>query len=116
MGWTIAIIGGIILLILIFGVVSYNRFVSQRQLIKDAWSNVDTELKRRLRAHPQSRRDGEGLRRATRRRTFDRVTQARNRAPRRCTARRRSRPRQRRTRSRDGGEVSLLVIAEAYPS
>ena len=47
MGWTIAIIGGIILLILIFGVVSYNRFVSQRQLIKDAWANIDTELRRR---------------------------------------------------------------------
>jgi LemA protein len=46
-GWTIAIIGGIILLILIFGVVSYNRFVSQRQLIKDAWANIDTELRRR---------------------------------------------------------------------
>ena len=42
MGWAIAIIGGIILLILIFGVVSYNRFVSQRQLIKDAWANIDT--------------------------------------------------------------------------
>ena len=47
MGWAIAIIGGIILLILIFGVVSYNRFVSQRQLIKDAWANIDTELRRR---------------------------------------------------------------------
>lgn len=46
-GWTIAIIGGVILLILIFGVVSYNRFVSQRQMIKDAWANIDTELRRR---------------------------------------------------------------------
>ena len=37
-------------LIVIFGVgaiVSYNRFVSQRQLIKDAWANIDTELRRR---------------------------------------------------------------------
>ena len=47
MGWAIAIIGGIILLILIFGVVSYNRFVSQSHLIKDAWANIDTELRRR---------------------------------------------------------------------
>ena len=47
MGWTIAIIGGIVLLLLIFGLVSYNRFVSQRQLIKDAWANIDTELRRR---------------------------------------------------------------------
>jgi LemA protein len=54
MGWAIAIIGGIILLILIFGVVSYNRFVSQRQLIKDAWANIDTELRRRYDLIPTS--------------------------------------------------------------
>lgn len=28
-------------------VLSYNRFVSQRQLIANAWANIDTELKRR---------------------------------------------------------------------
>ena len=28
-------------------VVSYNRFVSQKTLIKDAWANIDTELRRR---------------------------------------------------------------------
>jgi LemA protein len=28
-------------------VVSYNRFVSQRQLIRNAWANIDTELRRR---------------------------------------------------------------------
>jgi LemA protein len=28
-------------------VVSYNRFVSQKQLINDAWANIDTELRRR---------------------------------------------------------------------
>src|SRR5213593_3407578 len=27
--------------------ISYNRFVSQRQLIKNAWANIDTELRRR---------------------------------------------------------------------
>src|ERR671932_195122 len=31
----------------IAGVVSYNRFVSQRNLIRDAWANIDTELRRR---------------------------------------------------------------------
>ena len=29
------------------GIASYNRFVSQRNLIKDAWANIDTELRRR---------------------------------------------------------------------
>ena len=29
------------------GIVSYNRFVTQRNLIRDAWANIDTELRRR---------------------------------------------------------------------
>jgi LemA protein len=38
---------GIVVLVVLAGVVAYNRFVSQRQLIKDAWANIDTELRRR---------------------------------------------------------------------
>jgi LemA protein len=38
---------GILVLIGIALVLMYNRFVSQRTLIKNAWSNVETELKRR---------------------------------------------------------------------
>lgn len=34
-------------LVLILGVVSYNRFVAQKNLIRDAWANIDTELRRR---------------------------------------------------------------------
>ena len=41
------IVLGIIVVIGIALVVSYNRFVSQRNLIRDAWANIDTELKRR---------------------------------------------------------------------
>ena len=76
MGWTIAIIGGIILLILIFGVVSYNRFVSQRQLIKDAWANIDTELRRRYDLIPNLVESVRGY--ASHERTvFENVTRAR---------------------------------------
>jgi LemA protein len=38
---------GLIALIAIAVVVSYNRFVSQKQLINDSWANIDTELRRR---------------------------------------------------------------------
>jgi LemA protein len=38
---------GIVVLVVLAAVVAYNRFVSQRQLIKDAWANIDTELRRR---------------------------------------------------------------------
>jgi LemA protein len=41
------IVLGVLVLLAILGVVSYNRFVSQRQQIKDAWANIDTELRRR---------------------------------------------------------------------
>ena len=79
MGWTIAIIGGIILLILIFGVVSYNRFVSQRQLIKDAWANIDTELRRRYDLIPNLVETVRGY--ASHERTvFENVTRARSAA------------------------------------
>jgi LemA protein len=38
---------GVVGLLLLFGIVAYNRFVSQRQMIRDAFANIDTELKRR---------------------------------------------------------------------
>ena len=41
------IVLGVVVLAAIGAVVSYNRFISQKNLIKDAWSNIDTELKRR---------------------------------------------------------------------
>jgi LemA protein len=41
------IVLGVVALIAIGVVISYNRFVSQKQLIKDSWANIDTELRRR---------------------------------------------------------------------
>jgi LemA protein len=41
------IVLGVVALVVIFGILSYNRFVSGRQLIKDSWANIDTELRRR---------------------------------------------------------------------
>lgn len=42
--WLIAAVG---LVVVAGGALSYNRFVRQRQLIDNAWANVDTELRRR---------------------------------------------------------------------
>ncbi len=41
------IVLGVVVLLVIAGIVSYNRFVSQKQMIKDSWANIDTELRRR---------------------------------------------------------------------
>jgi LemA protein len=41
------IVLGVVVLLAIVVATSYNRFVSQKNLIRDSWANIDTELKRR---------------------------------------------------------------------
>ncbi len=41
------VILGIVVLVLLWGVVSYNRFVSQRNLVQESWKQIDVELTRR---------------------------------------------------------------------
>ena len=38
---------GVAILLIIALVISYNRFVTQKNLIRNSWSNIDTELRRR---------------------------------------------------------------------
>ena len=57
-------------------VVSYNRFVSQLQLIKDAWANIDTELRRRYDLIPNLVETVKGYA-AHEREVFEEVTRAR---------------------------------------
>ncbi len=45
--WVLWVILAIVVIGAIFAVVSYNRFITQKNLIKDAWANIDTELRRR---------------------------------------------------------------------
>jgi LemA protein len=73
------IVLGIIVLLLLAGVISYNRFVSQRQQIRDAYANIDTELRRRYDLIPNLVETVKGY--ATHEReTFERVTAARTAA------------------------------------
>jgi LemA protein len=46
-GTILIVILVIVVLAVIGAIVSYNRFVSQRNLVRDAWANIDTELRRR---------------------------------------------------------------------
>ena len=105
------IIGGIVLLIVIIGVVSYNRFVSQKQLIKDAWANIDTELRRRYDLIPNLVESVRGYA-SHERETFENVTRARAAA----TAATGSPASQ---AAAEGPLVAalrqLLAVAEAYP-
>jgi len=73
------IVLGIVVLAAIFGVMSYNRFVQQKQLIKDSWANIDTELRRRYDLIPNLVEAVKGYA-AHERATFEEVTQARTAA------------------------------------
>jgi len=73
------IVLALVVLIAIGGVVSYNRFVSQKNGIKDAWANIDTELRRRYDLIPNLVETVKGY--ATHEReVFENVTKARARA------------------------------------
>jgi LemA protein len=67
---------GVVALVAILGVVSYNRSVSQKQLIKDSWANIDTELRRRYDLIPNLVETVRGYA-AHERGTFEEVTRAR---------------------------------------
>ena len=72
----VLIVLGIIALLLIAGVLSYNRFVSQKNLIRDAWANIDTELRRRYDLIPNLVETVKGYA-AHEREVFENVTRAR---------------------------------------
>ena len=48
----LCIVGGVVVVGLLWFVVVYNRFVSIRQHLKESWADVDVELKRRYELIP----------------------------------------------------------------
>ena len=76
MGPVLLVILGIVVLVALAGVVSYNRFVSQKNTIRDAWANIDTELRRRYDLIPNLVETVKGYA-AHEREVFENVTKAR---------------------------------------
>ena len=70
------IVLGIVVLLALVGVASYNRFVTQKNLIRDAWANIDTELRRRYDLIPNIVETVKGYA-AHEREVLENVTQAR---------------------------------------
>ena len=73
------IVGGALGLLVIAVVLSYNRFVNQRNLIANSWSNIDTELTRRYDLIPNLVETVKGYA-AHERAVLEEVTKARSRA------------------------------------
>jgi LemA protein len=67
---------GLVVVLGIAAVFSYNRFVTQRTLIKDSWANIDTELRRRYDLIPNLVETVRGYA-SHERETFEEVTRAR---------------------------------------
>ena len=57
-------VAAIILAVLIYGIWIFNRLVRERNLVREGWSGIDVQLRRRTDLVPASGRDREGLRRA----------------------------------------------------
>ena len=72
----VLIILGLVLVLGLAVVVSYNRFVTQRNLIRDAFANIDTELRRRYDLIPNLVETVRGYA-SHERETFENVTRAR---------------------------------------
>src|ERR671935_1157402 len=70
---------GIVGVLVLAAIVSYNRFISQRNLIRNAWANIDTELRRRYDLIPNLVETVKGYA-AHERGVFEEVTRARAQA------------------------------------
>jgi len=76
MGPFLIVVGAVVLLPLIYVIATYNTLVALRNHIRDAWANVDTELKRRYDLIPNLVATVKGYA-AHEKEVFDRVTQLR---------------------------------------
>src|SRR6266700_6563161 len=73
------IVAGVVAVLLIALAVSYDRFVRQRNLIRNSWANVDTELRRRYDLIPNLVNTVKGYA-AHEKEIFEKVAEARNAA------------------------------------
>ncbi|HUL85956.1 MAG TPA: LemA family protein [Actinomycetota bacterium] len=76
MGSVLIVILVVVALVVLGVIVSYNRFVRQRNLIRDAWANIDTELRRRYDLIPNLVETVKGYA-SHEREVFENVTKAR---------------------------------------
>ena len=57
---TLLLAGGTVVLIGLYVLVAYNRFIAQRNLIAESWEQVDVELQRRFDLIPNSSKRSRG--------------------------------------------------------
>ncbi len=104
-------VGGVLGIVLVWLIVTYNRFVRLRQHVRESWADIDVELKRRYELIPNLVETVQGYA-AHEKELLQRVTELRNRA----AANRGS------AASQAGDETALMLglqelfaVAEDYP-
>lgn len=109
------IILGVILLIAIGAVVSYNRFVTQRNLVRESWRQIDVELQRRHDLIPNLIETVKGFA-AQERNVLMQVTEARNMAENVRRAPGIQAEAQAQAENQLSGALGrLIAVSEAYP-
>jgi len=101
---------GIVLLVIIFAIATYNRLVALRQNLKNAWSQIDVQLKRRYDLIPNLVNTVKGYA-AHEKETLENVTKARNMAMQAGDVNEQAGAEDMLT----GALKSLFAVAESYP-
>jgi LemA protein len=101
---------GIVALLLLYGVLIYNRLVRHRNRVENAWSGIDVQLRRRYDLIPNLVETVKGYA-AHERQLFEEVTEARTRAIQAGTIQDQAQAETEITRSLG----RLMAVAEAYP-
>ena len=109
MGWWIVI--GVIVVIALFAIVIYNRLVSLRQTVNQAWSDISVQLKQRHDLVPNLVETVKGYA-SHERGTLEAVTQARNAAVAASTPQAQAQA----ENMLSGALRQLFALSEAYPN
>lgn len=104
------IIIGIVIIALVFFIATYNRLVALRQNVKNAWSQIDVQLKRRYDLIPNLVNTVKGYA-AHEKETFEKVTKARTMAMQAGNVNEQAGAEDLLT----GALKSLFAVAESYP-
>ncbi len=111
----LVIIGVVILVLLIIPIVSYNRFVRERNLVAESWRQIDVELQRRHDLIPNLVETVQGYA-AHERHVFDDITRARAAAVQaRSTAENDQATRATAENALSRAVVGVVALAEGYP-
>jgi LemA protein len=104
------IVVGLVVLVLLYGVVAYNRLVRTRVRVQNAWSQIDVQLRRRYDLIPNLVESVKGYA-AHERELFEEVTRARSQAQAAGGVQQQAEAENEVTRSLS----RLLAVAERYP-